>query len=217
MANVIITDTMRLMVKRNICKPFNERYLAANTMSVADSLMFYERFMVTPEQTALLKQVPSAWLTLSHTDSQNHKIHIAHSDVDRHWLELRMPAGMPFYYVYQWTYGPHSDVTYTERTNSSWFKFDLRTLETETPYFDNLKAICAERDAMVATVEKILKGCKTLNQAQRVWPAITKYVNADVMERMNRKVMRKTAESLNLDPEAMQALSVHHIRQQMIA
>ena len=223
MANVNITEPLRMMIKRNVCKPFFDRYVAKGTLSVEDSYKFYRTHMVTSEQQALLEQLPSDWKSITRSENFKQKIHIAHNldpksrGVERHWLQLQMPADTPIYYPYSWTYTPSADVTNPEQQNSAWFRWDLSTVNPDIDYLADLTAICTERDTMVATIEKILDGCKTLNQVQKIWPAITKYVDADIIERMNRKVVRKTAENLNLDPEAMQALSVHHIRQQMVS
>ena len=219
MANVNITTPLRAMIKRNICKPFDEQYRLACTLSLEDSLMLYEKIFVSAEQAALLDQLPSAWTAISKSEHFKQKIYVGHQPNDgdkvkKHWLQFTLPTDER-YYSYAWTYSNSSDTSSTETIHHNWMTVDLRDQGLSKDYIATLEQIVADRNQTVTTVEKMLDGCSTLNQVAKIWPAITKYVDADVIERMNKKSVRKTAANLNLDPEAMQKLSVHHIRQQM--
>jgi len=221
MANVNITQPLRHMIKRNICKPFDEKYRLACTLSLEDSLMLYEKIFISAEQAALLDQIPSSWTAISKSDYFKQKIYVGHqydvaNKINKHWLQFTLPT-TERYYSYAWTYANSSDVSSTETIHHNWMIVDLREQGLSKDYITPLEQLVADRDQTVATIDKMLDGCSTLNQVAKIWPAITKYVDADVIERMNKKVLRKTAVNLELDPEAMQKLSVHHIRQQMTA
>jgi len=217
MANVNITPTLRQMIELNVCKPFDEQYKLASVMTEQDSVMFYDKYLVTPEQAKVLPILPSAWVSVSHRDSFKEKVYVAHKPKDgvaNHWLKLTLPA-TERYYLYAWTYEPAGNTLNTEKPHHYWFASDLQDAGLSKDYITPLKQIVLDRAQTVSTVNKMLDGCSTLNQVAKIWPAITKYVDKDVIDRMNRRAVRKTAANLNLDPEAMNKLSIHHIRQQM--
>lgn len=221
MANVNITDQLKMMIRSYVTKPFHEKYQTTATLSESESIQVYENFMVTPEQTELLNKLPKEWHSLMESENMNSKIVIAHSPdpssrhIHKHWLQLQFKAPRKIHYLYAWTYTPTSDANNSESQNSGWRKFDFEKLGLSRDYLAELTAICQERDKTVDTIMKMLDGCSTLNQVQKIWPAITKYVDPSVVERLNRKPVRKTASNIGLDTDALQALSVHHIRQQM--
>ena len=217
MANVNITHPLRQMIELNVCKPFDEQYKLASNMTEADSIMFYDKYLVTPEQAEILPKLPSHWVNVSHSDPFKQKIRVAHKSADgklNHWLQLTLPT-TPRHYMYAWTYDPAGGVQNTEKPHHYWVSTDLQDAGLSKDYITPLQQIVVDRAQTLSTVNKMLDGCSTLNQVAKIWPAITKYVDSEVIARMNKKVVRKTAANLNLDPDAMNRLSVHHIRQQM--
>lgn len=219
MAAVKITEKLTNEIRRNIAKPFIERYRVTAIMSREDSLMLYKTQLVTDEQMEAISKLPSRWVSISTTDNLSHKIHIGHRGSDshaRHWLQFDLPKNTPLAYSYSWTYEPNfSDGVSIENVNGSWLDADLTQAGLSKNYIQELKDICAERDAALTTVAKLLGGCKTLNQAEKIWPAITKYVDDDTRKRLHHKPERKTRESIGIDTDELNSLSVHHIRQQM--
>lgn len=221
MANVNITDKLTLEIMSSVGKPFEERYKAAAIMTEEDSVMLYNTYYITPKQVELLDQLPDKWVNMSRSDHFTSKVYVAHKmpgiESDKHWLQLTLPTSKR-YWQYAWTYSPNNHVNATERgQNSSWIKLDLQNVGLSKDYISELQTICDERDAVIATIEKMITGCKTLNQVEKIWPAIRKYVSADTLARLDKKVERKTAANIGLDTAELQTLSVHHIRQQMTA
>jgi hypothetical protein len=219
MAAVKITEKLTNEIRCNIAKPFVARYRATALMSCEDSLLLYKTHLVNDEQMEAIRKLPSRWISISTTDNLSHKLYIGHRGPNsyvRHWLQFDLPKNTPLAYSYSWTYEPNfSDGVSIENVNSSWMDIDLTQVGLSKDYIQELKNICAERDAALSTVDKLLGGCKTLNQAEKIWPAIVKYVDDDTRKRLHHKPERKTRESIGIDTDELQSLSVHHIRQQM--
>lgn len=224
MGTVAITDKLKNEVKLNVCKPFNARYQEAAKLTTDESKLIYETLFVTPAQVELMNALPNSWVNLSQTDNMRSQIYVAHAiagkdDRRRHWLHLQMPANTPLYYSYAWTYAPPGTTTDSiELTHHSWLVYDMQVtcqnLLNRDPIAE-LERIVADRNQTLTTVMKMLDGCKTLNQVEKIWPAIRKYVDPDTVQRLDAKPKRVTAESAGIDQDALNALSVHHIRQQM--
>lgn len=220
MATVNLTAKLIKDITQNVAAPFADRYKTAAVATREDSLKLYDSLLVTPEHVAMMKQVPDKWLRISRTIHMTHKLYVGHQDQTKtklHYVQLDLPNDERFY-DYSWTYEPISKSELVERTNTGWAHTDLTSLGLSKDYITPLQAICTERDQLVATVEKMLGGCKTLNQVEKVWPAIRKYVGSDILSRLDKKTERKrTARDVGITDEELQALSVHHIRQQMTA
>lgn len=220
MATVNLTAKLIKDITQNVAAPFAGKYKTAAVATREDSLKLYDSLLVTPEHVAMMKQVPDKWLRISHTMHMTLKLYVGHQDQTNtklHYVQLDLPNDERFY-DYSWTYEPISKAELVERTNTGWAHTDLTALGLSKDYITPLQAICTERDQLVATVEKMLDNCKTLNQVEKVWPAIRKYVGSDILSRLDKKIERKrTARDVGVTDEELQALSVHHIRQQMTA
>ena len=220
MATVNITPKLVLEITKNVSAPFADRYQIASIASRDDSIKLYDNVLITPEQSSLLKQLPDNWVRLSHTKQLTHKLYIGHKNAVNtklHYVRLDLPSDERFY-DYSWSYSPNTAADHVEKTNSSWVHADLTALGLSKDYPALLEAICEERNQLVGTVEKMLEGCKTLNQVEKVWPAIRKYVGPEICARLDKKSVRtRTARDVGITDEELQALSVHHIRQQMTA
>lgn len=224
MGTVAITDKLKLEIKNNVCKPFNEDYKARAKLSVEESAAVYRSLLVTPRQTELMQELPPNWVNLSHTDNVRQQFYLAHSPTGQEaqnklWLQLQLPPNQPFYYSYAWTYAPPGEHgSQIEQCHHSWLTFDLSTTCLNLINRDPVKPleeILIQRNQTVGTVMKMLDGCKTLNQVEKIWPAIRKYVSAEVVQRLDHRPKRVTAADTGIDQESLNALSVHHIRQQM--
>ena len=219
MAVVKITDKIKLEIQKNIAAPFSERYKTAAIVSAEDAKHLYDTLFVTPDQWGHLDKLPASWVSISHSQNLQRPIFIGHKnggpDVDKHWLQLG-PFNDPRYYTYSWlnTASDHSPRG-VETHYSSWLKADLKSAGLSKDYITPLETICKERDAALATVDKMLDGCATLNQVEKIWPAIRKYVSAETLKRLDHKPERKTRESVGIDASELQSLSVHHIKMQM--
>lgn len=220
MATVNITPPLRKLILGKVAEPFGARYKEASKASREDSLFLYDTLMITPAQNALLRQIPDKWIRLSDSKQFNQTLFVGHeiNDAQRmHYLQLDLPKDERFY-DYSWTYAPHSSAHSVEHVNSTWPAANLRSAGLSKDYITPLEAIVAERDQLIATVEKMLNSCKTLNQLEKVWPAIRKYCDADVCARLDKKAERKRSTvDIGVTDEELQTLSVHHIRQQMTA
>lgn len=226
MGTVAINDKLKSEIRLNVCRPFNERYRAAAKLSIEESHRLYKALLVTPEQESLMLALPSNWVNLSRTEHLRNMLFIAHAPdgkADRkvNWLELQLPPNVPFYYSYAWAYEPpssHGDRI--EGVHHSWLVFDLSAtclqLFGRDPITE-LDRITTERDQSVKTVIKMLDGCKTLNQVEKIWPAIRKYVSNETVQRLNHRPKRVTAADAGINQDELNALSVHHIRTQMTA
>ena len=219
MSNVNITDKLKLEIQRNIAEPFNQKYRAAATLSLSDANHVYDTLFVTPDQREHLGKLPPSWVSLSFSHNLQRPMFIGHKVSgqykDVHWLQLG-PFNDSRYYSYSWlntvSDPPPQGV---ESQYSNWIKADLKNAGLSKDYITPLEDICKERDAALATVGKMLDGCKTLNQVEKIWPAIRKYVSQETIQRLDYKPVRKTRESVGIDKDELQLLSVHHIRQQM--
>lgn len=225
MAVVKLTDAVKDEILMSAAAPFRSRYVeTATKVSESDQSLLYKTLFISDEMAERLAHVPKEWLRMYHTESGLAKIFVAHQEENKstkHWLQLTVPKDN--FYAYEWCYNPtaFSDSVQQaffvpETVNSSWKKADLKKIELSTDYITQLEQICVERDTQLGTLKKIIDGCDTLNQVEKIWPAIRKYVKPETLARLDRKVVRKTKEAIGLDNDELQSLNVHHIRQQMI-
>ena len=218
MATVNLTPTLRDKILDTVATPFEIQYKEAATLSREDSIVFFEKFFITPEQRAMMDALPKEWVNLSFQKPLESSLFVAHKTKEKqHWFMLDLPKKDTFI-SYGWANTPHSErPRRIEEQRHGWIEVFLESanLPFETPYLDNLKRICEERDTMCGTVTKILDKCATLNQVEKIWPAVRKYVEASVVERLDRKNAPRTAASVGIDEYEIQDLNVATIRMQM--
>jgi hypothetical protein len=213
MAVVNITEKLNINILETASWPFAERYKQAATLSLDDSRLVYDKHFIEPSIIEALEKVPKHWVSLSHSPSFKDHLYLMNKS-DTHWVKLQF-IPQPLYYSYSWTYTPSNPAKKIEGSRQGWQKTDLESDPIFAPYLAKLNAIIKERDEILQTIEKMLKACKTINQVEKIWPAIRKYLPEEAVERLIRKPEKKTVESIGIDKDELNKLSVAHIRQQM--
>lgn len=215
MAVVNITDKLRKEILEIAATPFAERYKEAATLSLEDSRYTYDMYFIKPAQVEALALIENSWVSLTHNENYRGNFYTSNKS-ERHWLMLQFTP-QPLYFSYQWTYSPNNANINIESARNGWHKIDFAADPIFAPYLQKMEVIVSERDAILATIIKMLNGCKTINQVEKLWPAIRKYLPQEALERLDRKAVKKTIEHIGIDKEELDNLSVAHIRQQMIA
>jgi hypothetical protein len=220
MATVNLTPALTDSILDAVATPFAEKYVETATLSKEESIYMFDTYFITPDQHDKMKALPKNWVNLSlHSPLESSLYIINKSKESKHWLKLQLPK-QNYFIEHGWSNSPSDSSPRTiEAQRYGWREGSLtqQALPFETPYLDNLTKICEERDALVSTVTKILDKCATLNQVEKVWPAVRKYVKQEIIERLERKNTPRTAASVGIDESELQELNVATIRMQMTA
>lgn len=226
MATVKLSEELIRAIKHNVARPFEDKYRSLMTLSNEESIVLYNR-MVTPQQQEALKLLPDDYHSLGTSQSCN--IIICGSD-DKTLGQLTLTFSQDKLVLYtwrqQWSPGwkknpEDTPVELQVLRGSKAFIISVDTLQKWSAkahdIFMQMRAILAERDAFLAEIQKVIESSTTLNQAQKLWPGITKYTPEEYIARLNAKVERKTAAEISLGDDTLNKLNVAHIKQLMTA
>jgi hypothetical protein len=213
MASVPISRALKAEIEKNILAPFHTAYREANKATEEDSLILYRKYMVTDEQEKMLKALSEKWISLNVSSGASINLKVVDPN-NRHWLLLKLPLD-EVYYSYSWSSSEYTPSTHLNNGKDSWCHVNLANEQLSTNYLAKLEKINSELDTFRKTVLTIVDKCKTLNQVHEIWPAITKYVSNEYVQRMHAKRGKRTLQDVGLDPDELTSISVQHIKHQM--
>lgn len=213
MASVPISKVLKIEIEKNILTPFNTAYREANKATEEDSLILYRKYMVNEEQQKMLETLPEKWISLNISPSSTVNLKVVDPN-NRHWLALKLPLDK-VYYSYSWSTSEYTSSSHLNNGKDGWCHVDLAKESLSTDYLSKLEKINSELDTFRKTVLTIVDKCKTLNQVYQIWPAITKYVSDEYVQRMFAKRGKRTLQDVGLEPDELTSISVQHIKHQM--
>jgi DNA-binding transcriptional MerR regulator len=80
--------------------------------------------------------------------------------------------------------------------------------------YDNVVHVQTERQTFMTTAKSVFDECSSVNTLAKIWPPIMDLLPGDIVDRMNRKVERKTLNTIKnkLDDSMLSNLSGHLLK-----